>query len=189
MLKSIAEEIREATNYVLKYAAFVPRGSMSTVTDTISLASDLSIRPSMISNREGDWNSYLDQIAGRRGKTGLPEDPLDLLTYKRQCALAYMGKRAQFHGGVCSKTTPRILTPQMISELGDANRTKRYNRYPWIERLLNLMAEIELIQDQTNNQNVFSLVQSIEAIGESPSARRLGLADRRRPNAASRITP
>ena len=162
---------------------------MSTVTDTIFLASDLSINPSIVSNREGDWNAYLGQIAGRRGKTSLPEDPLELLTYKRQCALAYMGKRAQFHGGVCSKTTPRILTPQMISELGDANRTKRYDRYPWIERLLNLMAEIELIQDQSNSQNVFSLVQSIEVIGESSSARRLGSADRRRSNSASRNMP
>jgi hypothetical protein len=163
---------------------------MSTVMDTIFLASDSSISPSVVSNREGDWDYYLDQIAGRRGKASLPEDPLELLTYKRQCALAYLGKRAQISGGVCSKTTPRILTPQMISELGDANRAKRYNRYPWIERLLNLLAEIELIQDQSNTQaNVFSLVQSAEAIDESSSAHRLGLADSSRPNAASRMTP
>lgn len=164
---------------------------MSTVMDTIFLASDLSIHPSsFVSNREGDWNNYLDQIAGRRGKTSLPEDPLERLTYKRQCALAYLGKRAQLYGGVCSKKTPRILTPQMISELGDANRAKRYKRYPWIERLLNLMAEIELIQEQCNSQpNVFSLVQSIDAIDESSSAHRLGLANGSRSNPASRITP
>lgn len=160
---------------------------MSTVTDTIFLGSDLSINPSIVSTREGDWNYYLDQITGRRGKTSLPEDSLELLRYKRQCALAYLGKRAQLYGGVCSKTTPRILTPQMISELCDANRTKRYNRYPWIERLLNLMAEIELIQDQSNSQpNVFSLVQSIGTIDESSSAHRLGLADGSSSNAASR---
>jgi hypothetical protein len=60
---------------------------------------------------------------------------------------------------VCSKNTPRILTPDAIRELGEANRAKRYTRYPWIETLLKLLAEIELIQDaNANSFNVISLV-------------------------------
>lgn len=132
---------------------------MSTAMDNVFRTSDLSLSASMLSNREGEWDTYLDKIAGRRDKSSLPLDPVALLTYKRRCALAYLGKRAQLNGGVCSTTTPSVLTPQMISELSQANRLKRYKRYPWIERMLNLMAEIEFIQSQNNTQpKVFSLV-------------------------------
>jgi len=121
--------------------------------------------------REGNWNDYFDHIAGRRGGGPLPTNSLELLTYKRQCALAYLGKRALLHGGVCSKTAPRILTAQIIEDLSEANRAKRHNRYPCIERLLNLLAEIELIQDQCSIQpSVFSLVQPVEARDESLSS-------------------
>jgi hypothetical protein len=154
---------------------------MSTVTDTIFLASKLSTTPRTPNNREGDWNNYLHQIAASRDKTSASQDVAKLLAYKRQCALAYLGKRAQLCGGVCGKR-PIVLTPEAIIALGESNRTKRYDRYPWIETLLKLMAEIELIQDQSAGApKVFSLVQSIE---ESPSAHHLELADNSRSNAS-----
>lgn len=152
---------------------------MSTVMDTIFPASGSSSERSVIGIRQGDWNNYLAQIAAPGEQTGLPEDPIERLTYKRRCALAYLGKRAQLYGGLCSKTTPRILTPEMISELSEANRAKRYKRYPWIERLLNLMAEIELVQAQSISQaNVFSLVHSRDAFDNLPPAHSVGLDDR-----------
>lgn len=156
---------------------------MSTMTETIFLASNASTSSALINNREGDWNAYLRQINDRRHGTDLAESTAEALIYKRQCALAYLGRRAQLYGGVCSKTTPRILTPKMIAELGESNRAKRYLRYPWIEKLLDLMTEIELTQDQSaSSSNVFSLMQSVEGLDESPSATRLELADSSRTN-------
>jgi len=74
--------------------------------------------------------------------------------------LSYLGRRAQHHGGVCSQTHPRILTAQFIAEMAENNKTQRYLRYPWLEKLLNLLAEIERIQDEISNErtNVISLV-------------------------------
>lgn len=154
---------------------------MSTVTDTVFLAPNLSTKPRTVNNREGDWSNYLHQIAASRRSAERPEDAASLLSYQRQCALAYLGKRAQLCGGVCSKT-PTILTPQAVIELGESNRAKRHDLYPWIETLLKLMAEIEHIQDESARApGVFSLVQSIE---ESSPAPHLERADGNRPKAS-----
>ena len=80
--------------------------------------------------------------------------------YKRACAMAYLGKRAQLHGGVCSTLHPHIMTPQFIADLETSNRTIRYSRYPWLRSLMNLLEEIERIQDQISSTNVISLVPS-----------------------------
>ena len=132
---------------------------MSTTVETLHTTSTVSSVAHTANNREGDWNGYLLQIDDRRNGSDLHKSPAELLFHKRQSALAYLGKRAQLYGGVCSKNTPRILTPDAIRELGEANRVKRYTRYPWIETLLKLLAEIELIQDaNANSFNVISLV-------------------------------
>jgi hypothetical protein len=112
-------------------------------------------------NREGDWAGYLDRVSDRNKTAYFSNVPYEVLAYKRQCAFAYLGKRAQLHGGVCTKT-PRVLTEQLVAELEKSNRAKRYARYPWLEKLINLMAEIERIQDQQiSSPNVFTLVQSV----------------------------
>jgi hypothetical protein len=153
---------------------------MSTVMDNIFFASNLSTDSYSVNNREGDWNSYLHQIAVRHKPAELSSDRDELLDYKRRCALAYLGKRAQLHGGVYSRTRPRILTPEMITELRGGNLAKRYARYPWLEKLLALMSEIERIQDQACLSNVFSLVPPADTIDDS--SHRLGLGDTARSN-------
>jgi hypothetical protein len=140
---------------------------MSTVMDNIFLNSNVPTDPYSAVNREGDWNSYLHQIAMWRERSDLA-DTHELISYKRRCALAYLGKRAQLYGGVYSRTRPRVLTPETINELRENNLEKRYARYPWLEKLLALMAEIENIQDQASASNVFSLVPGVATV-ETPS--------------------
>jgi hypothetical protein len=157
---------------------------MSTVMDSIFFAPNASVsRPATV-NREGDWNTYVAQIASLRGAMDQPCDMHELLRYKRQCALAYLGRRAQLHGGLCSRT-PRVLSTQLIADLAERNRSQRYARYPWLEKLLKLMAEIELIQEQACSTNVFSLVSS-EAIDDTPH--RISLTEAARPTGGFRNT-
>ncbi|GGI54277.1 hypothetical protein [Oxalicibacterium solurbis] len=109
--------------------------------------------------REGDWQAYLTRTVDMYSETHELADLEILAEYKRQCAFDYLGKRAQKQGGVCSKK-PRILSPDVVKRLEESNRAKRYARYPWIEKLLKLMAEIERLQEENAaSQNVFSLVQ------------------------------
>jgi hypothetical protein len=162
---------------------------MSTVMDNIFFASNLTTDSYSVNNREGDWNSYLHQIA-TRAPENLSDDADDLVDYKRRCALAYLGKRAQLHGGVYSRTRPRILTPEMITKLREGNRAKRYARYPWLEKLLALMSEIERIQDdQACLSNVFSLVPPADVAADESSSYRLGLTDSNRSGNAFRPAP
>jgi hypothetical protein len=96
-------------------------------------------------NAEGDWHAYLS-ACDRVHATF--EAVTDVVSSKRACALAYLGRRAQRQGAVYSKNRPRILTTQLIASLEAANRTQRFKRYPWLERLLTLLAEIESMQDE-----------------------------------------
>lgn len=131
---------------------------MSAVLDSDEINSNNSLPPGAIEIREGDWKAYLDSLA--RCKDG--KDVIDrygsIAEYKRACALAYLGKRAQLHGGVCSTRHPHVMSPRFIAELEAANRTTRHSRYPWLRALMNLLAEIEQIQDQISNTNVITLV-------------------------------
>ena len=99
----------------------------------------------LFDNAEGDWQAYVS-ACGKVDATF--EGVADVLSSKRACALAYLGRRAQRQGAVYSKNRPRILTTQAIASLVAGNRTQRYKRYPWLERLLTLLAEIESMQDE-----------------------------------------
>ncbi len=93
-----------------------------------------------------DWRAYVTacrEIAETAGR-----DRRELLTLKRACALAYLGKRAQNEGGVYSKTRVRILTPEFVQLMSKSNTAQRFKRYPWLERLLVLLDEIDQVQDQ-----------------------------------------
>ena len=81
-----------------------------------------------------------------------------LLEYKRACAMAYLGRRAQLHGGVCSTRHPHIMTAQFTLDLEANNRVVRFTRYPWLRALMLLLGEIEQIQDQIATTNVITLV-------------------------------
>lgn len=109
---------------------------------------------------EGDWAAYQRWItlATAEGSSARKSYESEV-AYLQACALAYLGRRAQLHGGVCSRTQPRVLTLAFTAKLEAANRTERFRRYPWLETLLNLLAEIERIQEEvTFKRNVISLV-------------------------------
>lgn len=108
--------------------------------------------------REGDWESYRRAVA-QPGPLAGPHAEADAIDYKRRCAIEYLGKRALKNGGVCSRTVPRILTPQFVFNLEQSNRTIRYARYPWLEQLMKLIAQIEAIQEKHASNNVISLVK------------------------------
>jgi hypothetical protein len=134
-------------------------GHVSAVLNSNTETAGIKPQGNVIEIREGDWRSYLEHIA--RYETN-PEiiarfgSPLD---YKRLCALAYLGRRAQLHGGVCSITHPHVMTQDMIMQLEADNRAQRYGRYPWLETWMNILAEIERIQDEVSNgDNVISFV-------------------------------
>lgn len=131
---------------------------MSAVLDSEETISNPSPKSGSIEVREGDWKAYLQSIARSKDDKAILERYGSMAEYKRACALAYLGKRAQLHGGVCSLRHPHIMTAQMIADLENTNRTVRYARYPWLRALMNLLAEIEQIQDQISSNNVITLV-------------------------------
>ena len=108
--------------------------------------------------REGDWDAY-QRHSRQCDSKDLADDNDNLTAYRRQCALAYLGKRAQLHGGACSKMQYRTFTPRFILELGDSNKSQRFSRYPWLEKMIDLIAEIEREQERASVPgNVISLV-------------------------------
>lgn len=131
---------------------------MAAVLDSDKAVSDISPKPATIEIREGDWKAYVHSIARCKDDKVLADYYGGVIAYKRACALAYLGRRAQLHGGVCSTRHPHIMTPQLIAELEAGNRAVRHARYPWLRALMNLLAEIEQIQDQISTTNVISLV-------------------------------
>lgn len=131
---------------------------MSAVLGSEKVISDVSPILEALEIREGDWKAYLYCIAKCNTDKELIDSYGGEVGYRRACALAYLGKRAQLHGGVCSTRHPHIMTPQFTAELETNNKALRYARYPWLRAYMNLLAEIEQIQDQISNTNVISLV-------------------------------
>jgi hypothetical protein len=109
--------------------------------------------------REGDWKAYLYFSKKRHDPDVLLAAYGTLTTYKRACAMAYLGRRAQVNGGVCSTSHAHILTPQFVAGLEANNKSQRFARYPWLESLLNVLVEIERLQDEiSGGSNVISMV-------------------------------
>ncbi len=131
---------------------------MSAVIYANNLVPDICPKAMAIEICEGDWKTYLRHISKRHDNKVFMGRDGDVMVYKRQCAMAYLGKRAQIHGGVYSRTLPRTLTAQFNADLEARNRAQRYQRYPWLEKLQNLLAEIERIQDEGLGSDVISLV-------------------------------
>lgn len=131
---------------------------MSAVLDSEEIISGTSSKSESVEIREGDWKAYLRCIARCKDDKILVDRYGGVAAYKRACAMAYLGKRAQLHGGVCSTRHPHIMTPQFIVDLETTNRSLRYTRYPWLRALMSLLSEIEQIQDQISNANVITLV-------------------------------
>ena len=115
---------------------------------------------------EGDWVAYKRWIKREEAESSIVFKSYGTETaYVRACALAYLGRRAQLHGGVCSCTQPRVLTSTFIAKLEGANRTERFRRYPWLETLLNLLAEINRMhEDVAFTGNVISLMPTAKPV-------------------------
>jgi hypothetical protein len=131
---------------------------VSAVFDSEETVSEIKAKSGAVEIREGDWKAYSQSLARGKADQGLVGRYGSVMEYKRACALAYLGKRAQLHGGVCSTRHPHIMTPQFIADLEVSNRAIRYTRYPWLRSLMNLLGEIEQIQDQISSNNVITLV-------------------------------
>lgn len=134
---------------------------MSAVLNSEEMVTTESDKSGVIDIREGDWKAYLHFTGKCRRNQALLERYGGLIAYRRACAMAYLGRRAQLHGGVCSTRHPHIMTPQFIADLEHANKAQRYARYPWLEALMNILAEIERIQDEISlGTNVISLASA-----------------------------
>ncbi len=132
---------------------------MSAVQESETTVSSIApAKSAAIEIREGDWKAYLHCLARAKEDKSILDRYGSITEYKRACALAYLGKRAQLHGGVCSTRHPHIMTLAFVNELEATNKHTRYSRYPWLRALMNLLAEIEQIQDQISNGNVITLV-------------------------------
>ena len=108
---------------------------------------------------EGNWHAYLRALNAIDANKNLPAG--EALSARQKCALAYLGQRAQFNGGVFSKSTPRILSAQFVSTLATQNDAQRFKRYPWLERLIKLVAEIESKQQElTQDTKVLSFTRN-----------------------------
>ena len=129
-----------------------------------------------IKNLQGDWPAYLRQCA--RYHASAETEAGCAIEYQRQCALAYLGKRAQLYGGVGCSKQPRIFTPKLHAQLERLNKATRFSRYPWLETLLNLLAKIEQIQEQAGTGNLISLVSNHCAPATPLNYRRYGNAAR-----------
>ena len=108
---------------------------------------------------EGDWEAY--QLACKQADKILTMDTPEKIEYKRRYATAYLGARAVSNGGVSPKNRPRILSQDFITSLSKQNASKRYAQYPWLQRLVSLMEEIEQIQETvSDSRNIFHLPPS-----------------------------
>lgn len=97
----------------------------------------------------GDWGNYRRRcLFIDRSKSMDQSAALDL---KRRFARAYLGMRAQAAGGVYMRTRASVLTPAYLEELAGKNMTARFARYPWLERLIQLLLQLE--QDQYSYQS------------------------------------
>lgn len=105
----------------------------------------------------GDWSAYSSRIA----HAGLLPDIDTRLSTRRQCALAYMGKRAQLAGGVYNSTSATVFTDAFTEVLGAENRQRRHRRYPWLAELLAITEALE--REQHVNGSVTASVISFPA--------------------------
>ena len=121
-----------------------PSANLANPASSANPANPFSAR--LAGESERDWRAYT--TASREIGFSVGLDSREVLALKQARALAYLGKRAQNEGGVYSKTRARVLTPEFVQSMAKYNTALRYKRYPWLERLLTLLDEIDQVQDQ-----------------------------------------
>ncbi len=92
----------------------------------------------------GDWGLYGRRCAFIVANPAMTA--VDATRLKRRFALAYLGQRAQLRGGVYLRSRPSVFTATLIDQLAEENTRARYARYPWLERLMQLLQQLD--QDQ-----------------------------------------
>jgi len=83
---------------------------------------------------EVDWPAYVE---ARHQMAESQEDRLaQVLARKRAQALGYLSTRKHSLAGAYSKAESRVFTPEFVTELGQANSTRRVIRNPWLTETL-----------------------------------------------------
>lgn len=95
----------------------------------------------------GDWGLFQRRCAFVAGNALI--DARDRVALKRRFCLAYLGHRAQAHGGVYMGARPSVFTPAYVERMAADNASQRFSRYPWLERLIGLLQQLD--QDQYVN--------------------------------------
>lgn len=117
----------------------------------------------------GDWDLFRRRCRFVEASTIISTQ--DALGLKQRFALAYMGTRAQAAGGVYMRLRPSVFTPAFIEQLSSDNSAARFARYPWLERLLHLLQQLD--QDQYANAaphgNIVSFVRRFPKLQSVPA--------------------
>lgn len=105
---------------------------------------------SLVQDKPADveWPAYIES---RSQLEADEEERLEReLARKRATALDYLGKRHQRLDGY-SKVESRVFTPEFVSELGQANSTRRAQRNPTLVRMLHGSSSEETIFEDSPN--------------------------------------
>ena len=92
----------------------------------------------------GDWGLFLRRCSYISANQGI--DGAAALALRRRFGLAYLGGRAQMQGGVYMRARPSVFTPLFVEKIAADNARRRYKRYPWLEKLIQLQQQLD--QDQ-----------------------------------------
>ena len=92
----------------------------------------------------GDWAAYRYQCAFLDTVGTLSAG--QSVAARRGHALAYLGRRAQLHGGVFRASRPTVFTEAVVAAMAKRNAATRFARYPWLAEMLALIAALDNAQ-------------------------------------------
>lgn len=89
----------------------------------------------------GDWGLFLRRCKFIERNSVIETD--ESIKLKQRLCLAYLGTRAQAVGGVYMRARPSVFTPAYVARLAGENASRRFARYPWLERLIELLQQLD----------------------------------------------
>ena len=92
----------------------------------------------------GDWGLFRRRCGYIDANKEIDRE--SAISLKRRFGLAYLGRRAQLLGGVYMRTRPSVFTPAFVERMAAENAGRRFKRYPWLEKLVQLQQQLD--QDQ-----------------------------------------
>lgn len=121
-----------------------------------SACSAATVRPAATDNQAGtvlagDFAAYRRHCAFLDVSPALPFD--ETIRARRAHALAYLGERAQLHGGVFRASRPTVFTEAVVAGMAKRNAVARFSRYPWLAEMLALMAALDTAQHGATNRD------------------------------------